>query len=293
LDYLCFSPQEPETPANNGKMDLKDLCFKVQSLVFETGTFIKEERKRFAETLDNVEVKGHSNFVTYVDKSSEERLVKGLSELIPESGFVAEEGTSTKVGDVYNWIIDPLDGTTNFIHGVSPYAISIALSRNGETVLGVVLEITLWEMFYAWEGSPAYLNGKEIHVSKATNHEDSLVVTGFPYYDFGLLDHYLACLKFMMQNTRGVRRLGSAATDLCNVACGRFDAFWEYGLHPWDIAAGEFIIRQAGGKVSDFEGGNEFLASGKIVATNANYHHNFYEIVHQYFGKNGNTETAD
>jgi myo-inositol-1(or 4)-monophosphatase len=271
-------------------MNLEKLCAEVRQLVLETGHFIKEERKRFAEDENTVEVKGHSNFVTYVDKASEERLVNGLSLLLPESGFIAEEGTSTKVGDTYNWIIDPIDGTTNFIHGVSPYAISVALSRKNEMVMGVVYEISHGDMFYAWENSPAFMNGKEIHVSNGTQHSDSLVVTGFPYYDFGMLDEYIACMKYLMMHTRGIRRLGSAATDLCYVASGKFEAFWEYGLHPWDIAAGEFIIRRAGGKISDFDGNDEYMKSGNIIATNANYYANFYEIVHKYLGNNGTAE---
>lgn len=272
-------------------MDFEILCRKVCALVVETGKFVAESRIHLFDNQEAIEVKGHSNFVTTVDKASERRLVEGLSVLLPEAGFVAEEGTSDKRGEEYNWIIDPIDGTTNFIHGLSPYSISVGLSRHQKPVLGVVYEISHGELFYAWEGSPAFLNGTPISVSQSARHEDSLIVTGFPYYDFGLLDNYLDCLRYFMLNTRGVRRLGSAAIDLCYVACGRFDAFWEYGLHPWDVAAGAFIIRQAGGEVTDFEGKDDFMESGKIVATNANYFQAFHEIVAHYFGGHDETKT--
>jgi len=264
-------------------MDLEYVCKQVRGLVNETGHFVRESRKNFTESSENTETKGHSNFVTSIDKASEKRLIEGLSEILPEAGFIAEEGTSDKIGEHYNWMIDPIDGTTNFIHGVSPYSISVGLTRDNQLILGVVLEIVHNELFYAWEGSPAFLNGNPIKVSQSATHSQSLVVTGFPYTDFGWLDQYLQCLKFMMMNTRGVRRLGSAAVDLCYVACGRFDAFWEYGLHPWDMAAGAFIIQQAGGIVTDFNGTDQFMGSGNIVASNANYYRNFHDIVVNFF----------
>lgn len=265
-------------------MNLEILCQQVRELVVQTGQFVKESRINFEKNQETIEVKGHSNFVTSVDKASEKRLVDGLSALLPEAGFIAEEGTSDKKGETYNWVIDPIDGTTNFIHGLSPYSISIALKRSNDIVLGVVYEIEHGELFSAIEDGPAFLNGQEIHVSKASTHNEALVVTGFPYYDFGLIDQYMQCLKFLWMNTRGVRRLGSAAIDLCYVACGRFDAFWEYGLHPWDVAAGAFIIQQAGGKVTDFEGRPDFFQNGNIVACNTNYYCNFHEIVKKYLG---------
>jgi myo-inositol-1(or 4)-monophosphatase len=274
-------------------MDLESLCHQVCELVSDTGHFVRESRRNFTESRENTELKGHSNFVTSIDKASEKKLVAGLSSLLPEAGFIAEEGTSDKKGERYNWIIDPIDGTTNFIHGVSPYSISVGLTRDQQLIMGVVFEIVHSELFYAWEGSPAYLNGAPVRVSQSATHSGSLVVTGFPYSDFGWLDQYLQCLKFLMMNTRGVRRLGSAAVDLCYVACGRFDAFWEYGLHPWDMAAGVFIIRQAGGIVSDFDGTNQFMESGNIVACNANYYKNFHEIVSKYFVEAHESEKND
>jgi len=264
--------------------DVKKLCFDVQDLVLETAKMIRKERASFSPA-KQIEEKGQSDFVTSIDKLSEEMLVKGLSEMLPESGFIAEEGTSSEKGDIYNWVIDPIDGTTNFIHGVAPHSISIALMRDGALVLGVVYEIVHGEMFYAWEGSMAYLNGEVIKVSSIDGNKHALVVTGFPYTNFSMLDNYFDAMRELMEKTSGIRRLGSAAIDLCYVACGRYDAFWEYGLHAWDVAAGAFIVKQAGGKVCDFEGANHFIDNGNIIATNNNYFNIFYEIVHRHLGK--------
>jgi len=247
-------------------MDLEKLCMEVRGIVAETAAFIRTELDKRVEL--NVEVKGRHNYVTHVDKGAEEILVRGLAALIPDSGFIAEEGTSTRQGEVYNWVIDPLDGTTNYIHGLPPYAISVALMEGQEIILGVVHEIALDECFYAWKGSKAWLNGKEIHVSKVDKVNDSLIATGFPYTDFSHLTYFMDTIRFFMENSHGLRRLGSAATDIAYVACGRFEAFYEYGLNPWDVAAGIIIVRQAGGKVSDFRGGGNYLFGGEIVISN-------------------------
>jgi myo-inositol-1(or 4)-monophosphatase len=218
-----------------------------------------------------------------VDKTSEQKLVAGLSALLPESGFIAEEGTSTKKGEIYNWIIDPLDGTTNFIHGIPCFSISIALMRKEELVMGMIYEINADECFYAWENSKAYLNEKEISVSKAPTLADSLIATGFPYYDYSRLDNYMEAFRDFIKNTHGLRRLGSAATDLAYVACGRFEGFYEYSLQPWDVAAGAFIVQQAGGKVSDFKGENNFIFGKEIVAGNAACFNEFLQTIQHHF----------
>jgi len=219
------------------------------------------------------------NYVTYVDKTAEQMIVDGLLKLLPESGFIAEEGTSDKKGETYNWIIDPLDGTTNYIHGLPPHAISIALMENDKAVIGIVYEICLDECFYTWRGAKAYLNGKEIKVSTAKTVKDSLVATGFPYFDYSKLEPFIKSLAYFMKNSHGMRRIGSAATDLAYVACGRFDAFYEYSLSPWDVAAGAFLVEQAGGKVSDFGGGNDYIFGKEIVATNSNIFNEFLNVV--------------
>ena len=262
-------------------IDLQTLCQEVRNLSKEVGVFIKNERIKF--TIDNIEVKGKNDFVSYIDKTSEKLLIDKLSLLIPESGFIAEEGTSTKKGEIYNWIIDPLDGTTNFIHGIPCFAISIALMKQDELVLGVVYEINFDECFYAWEGSKAYLNEKEISVSKADSLGGSLLATGFPYYDYHKMEEYLKLFSYFMQHTHGLRRLGSAATDLAYVACGRFEGFYEYSLQPWDVAAGAFIVKQAGGKVTDFSGGNNFIFGKEIVAGNSACFPEFLDAVKLHF----------
>jgi myo-inositol-1(or 4)-monophosphatase len=252
-------------------IDLKHICEEVEKAARETSVFIRQESKSF--DLKRTEKKGFNDFVSYVDKGSEKMLVEKLSLLLPEAGFLAEEGTSDKKGLKYCWVIDPLDGTTNFLHGFHPYAISIALKEYDEVVVGVVYEVGGNESFTAWKDGGAWLNGSPIHVSEAPAVADSLVATGFPYNDFGRIDAYMNCLTHLCKHTHGIRRLGSAAIDLAYVACGRFEAFYEYGLKPWDIAAGILLVREAGGKVSDFSGheknltGEEFLASNSKIFT--------------------------
>jgi len=178
-----------------------------------------------------------------------------------------------------------LDGTTNFIHGLPPYSISVALMDGDETIVGVVYELNLKECFYAWKGSSAYMDSKEIHVSKVEKIKDSLIATGFPYYDFDKMKAYLDSLEFFMQNSHGARRLGSAAVDLAYVACGRFEAFYEYSLQPWDVAAGAFILQQAGGKMSDFSGGSNYIFGKELVATNSFIFDEFLGVVKKYLKK--------
>lgn len=247
-------------------MKLKQLTEKVCSISKEVGTFIKQESKKI--NIGDVELKSKNSFVTYVDKRAEKKLVDLLSELIPHSGFITEEGTSDKKGETYNWVIDPLDGTTNFIHGIPVYCVSIALLKNNELILGVIYEPNQKELFYAWKNGGAYLNGKSISVSSTKNISDALLATGFPYYDYKKLAAYMDILTWLMRNSRGVRRIGSAAVDLAYVACGRFDGFYEYSLNAWDVAAGALIIMEAGGSVTDFNSGKNYLFGKEILASN-------------------------
>jgi len=264
-------------------MDLQNICSKAKELIKKTGSYISTEAKQFNNSA--VESKGTHDFVSFVDKNAEKQLVDGLKKLIPEAGFIAEEQTETYRAEQYNWIIDPLDGTTNFIHGLMPYAISVALMEKNEIVIGIVYEISRDEMFYAWKGGKAYLNGKEISVTKAKKVSDSLIATGFPYYDYNRLPQFMETLSFFMRNSHGLRRLGSAATDLAYVACGRFDAFYEYSLSPWDVAGGAFIVQQAGGKVSDFDGGGDYIFGKEIIATNGNIFDEFLDNVKSIMAK--------
>jgi myo-inositol-1(or 4)-monophosphatase len=262
-------------------MDLENICRDVINLVKETGNYITSEKEKAGKS---VESKGVHNFVTYVDKTSEGKLIGGLSRIIPASGFIAEEGTNAIKGEIYNWIIDPLDGTTNYIHGLPPYAISVGLMKHDEVILGVIYEMTLKECFYAWKGGNAFLNGNMISVSNAETLNDSLIATGFPYYNYEYLDTYMNTIRHFMRNSHGLRRLGSAATDLAYVACGRFEGFYEYGLHPWDVAAGVIILKEAGGQLTDFRGGNNYIFGKEIVATNTKVHEEFLSAVRKIMG---------
>lgn len=248
------------------QINLKELTLSVCSIAREAGAFMANERNSFDDS--KIEHKGLHDLVSYVDKSSEELIINKLLTLLPNAGFIAEEGTNNTLGERFNWIIDPLDGTTNYIHGLPIYSVSIALMDADELVIGVVYEVGHDECFYAWKDGGAYLNDKKISVSNQTDMHQALLATGFPYADFSRMDQYLNFFKWAMTNSRGIRRLGSAAADLAYVACGRFDAFWEYSLKPWDVAAGALLVKEAGGKVTDYQGGETYLFGKEIVATN-------------------------
>jgi myo-inositol-1(or 4)-monophosphatase len=261
-------------------MDLKKIVREVDLIASETAKFIMKESERFNPDL--ARTKGNHDFVSYVDLGAEKILVERLGDLIPEAGFIVEEGTSVKKGSRYCWIADPLDGTTNFLHQLHPFSISIALSEYDEIVAGVVHEAGGNEKFAAWKNGGAWLNGKRIHVSNASRLSDSLIATGFPYSDFSKLTSYLSCLEYLMKNSQGVRRMGSAAIDLAYVACGKYEAFFEYGLKPWDIAAGTILIREGGGRVSDFYGNDKNISGLNIVASNSLVFPEFHEIVSKF-----------
>ena len=248
------------------QINLKELTLSVCSIAREAGAFMANERNSFDDS--KIEHKGLHDLVSYVDKSSEELIISKLQNLLPNAGFIAEEGTNNTRGERFNWIIDPLDGTTNYIHGLPIYSVSIALMDADELVIGVVYEVGHDECFYAWKDGGAYLNDKKISVSNRIDMHQALLATGFPYADFSRMDQYLNFFKWAMTNSRGIRRLGSAAADLAYVACGRFDAFWEYSLKPWDVAAGALLVKEAGGKVTDYQGGETYLFGKEIVATN-------------------------
>jgi myo-inositol-1(or 4)-monophosphatase len=261
-------------------IDLRHICDEVEKAARETGAFILGESKGF--DLSRTEKKGKNDFVSYVDKGAEKMLVEKLSVLLPEAGFKTEEGTIEKTGLKYCWVIDPLDGTTNFLHGLNPFAVSIGLMEYDEVIAGVVYVIPENEMFTAWKDGGAWLNGTQIHVTRAKTLSESLIATGFPYSDFGRLDNYMKCFTWFCTNSQGVRRLGSAATDIAYIACGRFEVFYEYGLHPWDIAAGIIILREAGGKISDFSGNEKNLSGDEIVAANSSVYPEVLEIVRNF-----------
>jgi len=216
----------------------------------------------------DIESKSKSDFVTWVDKSSEQRIIEIIREKYPHHNICAEESTQDEAGE-YRWIIDPLDGTTNYIHGVPVFAVSIGLEWNGRLVLGVVYDPNRKEMFYGEKGGGAFLNGKAIAVSKISDPAMALLATGYPFRVNRYIDVYQQSFKELFLQVSGVRRAGSAALDLCYVACGRYDGFWELDLKAWDLAAAAVIIKEAGGKISDFAGGDNVLDSGNTVAANA------------------------
>jgi myo-inositol-1(or 4)-monophosphatase len=246
----------------------------------EAGAFIKKERENFDYT--NVEIKGLNDLVSYVDKTSEKIIVDRLKLLKPEAGFIVEENTETEK-HAYNWIVDPLDGTTNFVHGIPCYAVSIALEYKHDIIAGVVYEVSRNECFYAEKGGGSFLNGKDIHVSSRPTLSESLIATGFPIYNFNRLDSYLSALTYFMKHTHGVRRIGAAAADLCYLACGRVDAFFEYNLNAWDVAAGALIVTEAGGTVCDFKGANNWLFGKEISCTNSALEAEFNKVVMEFF----------
>jgi myo-inositol-1(or 4)-monophosphatase len=256
-------------------MNLEKLTFNVCGLAREVGEFLKLEISKLHST--DIQSKGLHNYVTWVDQESERRLIEKLSKFLPGSGFIAEEDPSLKPAE-FTWVIDPLDGTTNFIHGVPLYCISIGLMHQDKTVLGMIYEPNLGECFYTWDAAPAYLNGKTIHVSQTKTVGESLFATGFPYYDYNRLDDYLAIFKHLLQNSRGARRLGSAAADLAYTACGRYDGFFEYGLSPWDVNAGGLLVKNAGGIVTDFSGTENYTFGKQIIATNNSIYSEFLKL---------------
>ncbi len=261
-------------------LNVEHICRQVCDLAAETGAYIKSEMPKL--TREDIGLKGPNDFVTIVDTTSEKRLMEGLGKIVPEAGFIVEEGTTDKRGKRFNWIVDPLDGTTNFIHAIPVFAVSIALLDGDATVAGVVYDVMKGECFYAWHDGGAYLNGSPVHVSPAGHLGDALLATGFPYSDFSLMDKYLQLLGFLMGNCHGIRRMGSAATDLAYVACGRFEGFFEYGLRPWDVAAGALIVKEAGGNISDFKGGADYLFGREIIAANNAIYRELQEIVSRY-----------
>ncbi len=258
-------------------LDLEQITAEVRQLAIETGAFLREERKNFLR--ERVQEKKSHDYVSYVDKESENRIVKRLKELLPEAGFIAEEGSGSLTNENYCWLVDPLDGTTNFIHNNAPYCVSIALRNKEELLVGVVYEVCRDECFWAWKGSKAYLNGTEIHVSSVSTLNESFIELGFPYD----ADHYREFVSKLIRrlygNVCGLRLQGSAAAELCYIAAGRFEARMEALLGPWDIAAGALILMQAGGKITDYKGGDEFYSGKQVLATNGKIHEYLLKII--------------
>jgi len=260
-------------------MQYKEICISAMEVVKQAAAYVRERHENRAELF--IVEKGRQNFVTEVDKKAEQILVSGLSKLLPEAGFIAEEGTSTRQGEKFNWVIDPVDGTTNFIHGVFPFAISVGLTEQEEVVAGIIYEFGLDEFFYTWKNGGAWLNGSPIRVSTVEEVGQALIATGFPYTNFRYLRQFMHSMDYFMKNSHGLRRLGSAATDIAYVACGRYDSFYEYGLNPWDIAAGMLLVKEAGGVVSDFGGEKDPLFGEHIICSNHKTFDEFQKVIQE------------
>lgn len=236
----------------------------------KAGDFIRTQ-VGLVQTSD-IEEKDRNSLVSYVDKGAEKMLVEGLNRLLPQAGFVTEEDTIENLRAEHTWVIDPLDGTTNFLQQIPVFSVSVALAHHAEAVLGCVIDIMQGQAFYAWKGGGAWVDGKPIHTSSKTRIEESIIATGFPYYAPDNMARLTNIFMQFVSNARGVRRLGSAALDLAYTACGRFDGFYETTLKSWDIAAGVILVREAGGIVTDFDGGGDFIRKEQLVATNGHLH---------------------
>lgn len=260
--------------SGNSQFDLGSILEELIVLAREQGVFIEQQAVAFNQ--DVVELKARNQLVSYVDREVEKKIVEKLGQLIPDSGFLCEEETLQNINKRITWIVDPLDGTTNFVHGIKNYSISIALEIENEIVLGLVYCIPNNEMFTAQKSGGAFLNGNPIQVSRRSLSE-SLIATGFPFHTKELVPEFLGLLSKVLMNCRGVRRLGSAAIDLAYVAAGRFDGFFEMGLNPWDAAAGKLLIEEAGGIVSDFNAQPINDKYDRIVACSNSIYNELYD----------------
>ena len=235
---------------------------------------------------DDIENKDIFDYVTIVDKKSEKFILESIKQHFPDHNILAEESGQTDNQNENCWLIDPLDGTTNFIHNYPISAVSIAFAKKQEVILGVIYDPYRDELFYAEKGQGAYLNDRQIHVSKRTKLNHCLIATGFPFKNKNLLKLYWEMLSAIFMEVNGVRRTGSAALDLANIACGRFDGFVELKLSPWDVAAGSVIIQEAGGEITDFEGKNNYLEKGNVIASNKLIHEFLFKNVRKVFPTN-------
>lgn len=241
---------------------------------------IKEFKKKGIQ----ISQKGFHDLVTDADLAAEKAILAIIQESCPDDNILAEESADfDSISEKRTWIIDPIDGTTNFANDFPIYCVSVALWIDRKPVVGVVIEVNRNEVFTAVDGEGAWLNGRKIEVSDTSEPENGFIATGFPYNDLSLADHYLKLFRVFMEKLQGIRRPGAASFDLCCVACGRFDGFYEYSLHIWDVAAAALIIREAGGIVTDWNGGDGWPFGQRLVAGNRTIHtyllNNIKEII--------------
>ena len=253
-------------------LDLEQLTADVCRIATAAGHFLKEERKNFRR--ESVIEKCTHDYVSYVDKESERRLVTELSALLPEAGFIAEEGSATYNDEPYCWVIDPLDGTTNYIHDNAPYCVSIALRSRDELLLGVVYEVCRDECFYAWKGGKAWLNGEPLHISDIDDVTNAFLIVELAYKQIAM-----HLLDDLYGKAGAIRMNGSAAAAICYVAAGRFDGWLEAFIGKWDYSAAALIVLEAGGEVTDFYGSRDFMEGHHIIATNGHLHAYLQDLV--------------
>lgn len=244
-----------------------------------------EIMRSYQENFDfEIDLKGKNDLVTDADLEVEKKVLNIITDAFPDDYILAEETEQgTRLPEKRSWLVDPIDGTTNFAHGFPIFCVSIALWENKKPKMGLVLEVGREELFTATAGGGAYLNGEPISVSSIQDPAGSLIGTGFPYRDLHLVEHYLNLFEQLMHDTHGVRRPGSAAYDLCCTAAGRFDGFYEYSLNAWDVAAASLIIKEAGGVISDWEGDDNWLFGKRIVAGNEKIHAFLLDAINEYF----------
>lgn len=256
--------------------DTEIICHKALSVVLEASEFIRSNFNMISEA--EVEEKSQNSLVSFVDKESEKILVNGLLKIIPEAGFITEEEMVEQSRRRWTWIVDPLDGTTNFLCGAPYFSVSVALYDGQNPILGIVHEVMHREVFHAIQGRGSWLNGVAVRISQKKSFHEILVGTGFPYHTANTKRGHFSALQEVLSKTRGIRRFGSAALDLCYVACGRFGAFYESSLNAYDIAAGALIVQEAGGLITDFSGENNWLEKGEILATAPQFQKEMLEI---------------
>lgn len=259
---------------------LQNVCVEAELVANKAAGFIRSQVGKVGD--EQIESKERNSLVSYVDKKAEEILVTALTPLVPSPGFITEEDTIENNHSEYTWIIDPLDGTTNFLQQIPIFSVSVALAHYDQVVLGCVVDIMQGKSYTAWRGGGAWCNGHRISVSKTGSISKAIIATGFPYYKPGSLINLLEVLQGFLSSARGIRRLGSAALDLTYVACGKLDGFYETTLNPWDIAAGTILVREAGGQVTDFEGHGDFVDKRAIVASNTLLHVTMLEILNEH-----------
>jgi myo-inositol-1(or 4)-monophosphatase len=243
----------------------------------QAGAFIRSHVGKVGSA--DIQEKDRNSLVSFVDKEAEQMLVAGLSSLLPEAGFITEEDTVVNSKKEYTWVIDPLDGTTNFLQQIPIFSVSVGLAHGARPILGCIVDVMQDQTYYAWEGGGAWLDGERIHTSRKEDLAQAIIATGFPYYAPENLGRLTDIFTRVLSSARGIRRLGSAALDLAYTACGRFDGFYETSLNPWDIAAGVVLIREAGGNVTDFDGGGDFIVKGQVLATNGFLHEPLLSIL--------------